>query len=101
MPLTLKAGLDTTPIITPIREFGRENHLSLSNLPQLPPVGGAPVERLMMSWWGSEIRIWRFASRQTDIDAMGEGDQFDVIHPKTLVARVLVQVNLIHPEARG
>jgi hypothetical protein len=97
MPLlTLKAGLDTTPIITPVREFGRENHLSLSNLPQLPPVGGAPTERLMMSWWGSEIRIWRFARHRPDIDAMGERDQVDVIHPKTLVARILVQVSPIH-----
>lgn len=96
--LTLEAGLDTTPIITPIRAFGRENHLSLSNLPNLPPVCGAPKERLMMSWWGSEIRIWRFARRQPELDAMADRDKSDMLHAKRLVARVLMQVNHICAE---
>lgn len=98
--LMLQAGLDTNPIITPIREFGVKHHLSLSNLPNLPPVCGAPKERLMMSWWGSEIRIWRFARRQLEMDAIADREKSDMLQAKRLVARMLMQVNQICPREK-
>ncbi len=54
----------------------------------------------MMSWWGSELRIWRFACRPPELDDKGEREGLDVIHAKRLVARVLMQVNLTMAEDR-
>lgn len=52
----------------------------------------------MMSWWGSEICIWRFARRQPELDVMAERNTPDMIHAKRLVARVLMQVSHIRME---
>ena len=49
-----------------------------------------------MSWWGSEIRIWRFARRQPEVDAMDDREKSDMLHGKKLVARLLMQVNQIY-----
>lgn len=86
-------GLDTTPIIVPIREFGREHHRTLSSLPQQPPLRSAPKKRLLMSWWDREVSIWRIqASKETQAaDFVLEG----LPRPpeKQLVAKVLLQVS--------
>lgn len=94
--LTLQAGLDTYPIVVPIQEVGGGYHRSLSNLPNLPPVCGAPKERLTMSWWGNEIRLWRFARRQPEIDGTADREKTDMLHAKRLVARMLMQVNQVY-----
>ncbi|KAH0551632.1 hypothetical protein GP486_007150, partial [Trichoglossum hirsutum] len=52
-------GIDTTPIIIPLREFGLEHHQTLPGVPQYPVLQSAPERRLLMSWWGQEVRIWR------------------------------------------
>ena len=57
MSLVVSGGLDTNPIITPLREFGKEYHRKLSYTPQVPPIASAG--RLLVSWWNNEILIWR------------------------------------------
>ncbi|KAL8778250.1 MAG: hypothetical protein Q9213_007502 [Squamulea squamosa] len=84
-------GLDTMPIIVPIREFGKEHHRTLPGLPQQPPICSAPKRRLLMSWWDREISIWRIA---TSLPKLGEHIDFEDLPQspsKKLVAKVLIQ----------
>lgn len=86
-------GLDTTPIIVPIREFGREHHRTLSSLPLHPPVRSVPKKGLLVGWWDREICIWRIVTlaRKQGSDGVLEG----LPHPprKKLVAKLLLQVS--------
>ncbi|KAL8773679.1 MAG: hypothetical protein Q9209_001445 [Squamulea sp. 1 TL-2023] len=85
-------GLDTTPIIVPIREFGKEHHRTLPGLPQQPPIRSAPKKRLLVSWWDREINIWRIAR---SLPKSGEHVDFEDLPQspsKRLVAKVLIQV---------
>ena len=52
-------GIDTQPIVVPLRQFGRELSRSLPALPPTPPLVSAPEARLLVSWWNTEVRIWR------------------------------------------
>ena len=87
-------GLDTTPIIVPIQEFGRENHRTLPNLPQEPNVRSASRKRLMVTWWDREVRIWTIPKRskkQMDEDSSPElhGPQ-----GRRFIAKIALQVSL-------
>ncbi|EFR04481.1 U3 small nucleolar RNA-associated protein 4 [Nannizzia gypsea CBS 118893] len=59
--IVVSGGLDTTPVILPLRELGREHHRKLPNLPQIPQVSSSGASRLLMSWWDREVNIWRVA----------------------------------------
>ncbi|KAK8252943.1 quinon protein alcohol dehydrogenase-like superfamily [Phyllosticta capitalensis] len=63
MSVMVSGGLDTHPIIVPIREFDTEHSRTLPALPQSPPVTSAPRARLLVSWWDREVRIWRVKKR--------------------------------------
>ncbi|KAL8733517.1 MAG: hypothetical protein Q9181_003565 [Wetmoreana brouardii] len=84
-------GLDTSPIIVPIREFGKEHHRTLSSLPQQPPMRSAPKKGLLVSWWDREVSIWKI-SKRTKI-AAGVDELEDLLHPPSnkLMAKVLLQ----------
>ncbi|EGD89606.1 hypothetical protein H112_03234 [Trichophyton rubrum D6] len=59
--IVVSGGLDTTPVVLPLRELGREHHRKLPNLPQIPQVSSSGASRLLMSWWDREVNIWRVA----------------------------------------
>ncbi len=87
-------GLDTTPIIVPIQEFGREHHRTLASLPQEPNVRGASKNRFLVSWWDREIRIWTISRRskgQVDDDS---SPQVDGPQGRKLAAKIALQVSL-------
>lgn len=86
-------GLDTTPIIVPIREFGKEHHRTLSSLPQQPNVRSVPSRGLLVSWWDREVSIWRISGSagKHDIESVLEG--LPQPPDKKLVAKVLLQVS--------
>ncbi|CAD6580785.1 MAG: U3 small nucleolar RNA-associated protein [Alectoria sarmentosa] len=48
LSILVSGGLDTTPIIVPIQDFGREHHRALANLPQEPNVRSATNKRLLL-----------------------------------------------------
>ena len=84
--ILVSGGLDTTPIIVPIREFGREHHRILSSLPQQPVVRSAPRKNLLVSWWDREVSIWAVSR------AMGiQSDETSQAPSRKLVAKVLLQ----------
>ena len=90
--LTVLAGLDTKPILTPIQQFGKEYHRTLSALPQQPPVCSAPSKRLMVSWWDRGISIWRI-SKSLHAHDMFEGDDESRGGRRTkLISKIELQV---------
>lgn len=72
-------GIDTRPVIVPLQNFTQENSRGLPSLPRNPPLVSAPDARLMVSWWGCELRIWRIKPQE-------EGEE----KPK-VVARLALQ----------
>ncbi|KAG6368105.1 hypothetical protein INS49_002305 [Diaporthe citri] len=59
MSVVVTAGPDATPVVSPLRQSGVENHRTLSHLPQSVPLQSAPQARVIVSWWGREIHIWK------------------------------------------
>lgn len=62
----MATGLDTVPIVVPLRQYGTEHHRKLSSLPQAPPIASSPSFRMLMSWWDREIKIWRLGRPSED-----------------------------------
>ncbi|SPQ18035.1 82964c3f-c1a2-4164-9af4-3ad1a8ea1f17 [Thermothielavioides terrestris] len=62
MSVVVSGGSDANPVVMPLRAAGREYHRTLPHLPQNPPLQSAPKARLVVSWWGNEIRIWQLLS---------------------------------------
>ena len=71
LSILLSGGLDTVPIVTPLREWQGEYHRSLSNLPRSPQICSAPAVRLLVSWWEREISIWHVNSSSETVDDPG------------------------------
>ena len=82
MSVVVSGGSDVAPRVTPLREFGKENQRSLPGLPSEPPVVSAPKARLVASWWGRTISVWRIA-RQSSVET-----SFQLEKPRTLVGRM-------------
>lgn len=82
MSVVVSGGADVAPMVTPMREFGKENIRSLPSLPQSPPVLSAPQARLLVSWWDTSIYIWKIA-RLPSMDLPE-----DAHRPRKLVAHI-------------
>lgn len=89
------SGLDATPIVVPIQEFGREHHRSLPSLPQQPNIRSAPKKRLVMSWWDRELSIWRIEKYRKE--QLGRATSPSVYKPpgRKLVAKIAIQVRAV------
>ncbi|KAF1939116.1 small nucleolar ribonucleo protein-like protein complex subunit [Clathrospora elynae] len=59
LSVVVSGGIDTQPVVVPLRQFGKELTRSLPALPPTPPLTSAPDARLLVSWWNTEVRIWR------------------------------------------
>ncbi|KAH0536987.1 hypothetical protein FGG08_006189 [Glutinoglossum americanum] len=81
-------GIDTTPIIIPLREFGLEHHQTLPGLPQHPPIQSAPEKRLIVSWWEREVRIWHVSRPAQNSPEENEATTSDPPAGRKLAAKI-------------
>ncbi|OHF01129.1 U3 small nucleolar RNA-associated protein [Colletotrichum orchidophilum] len=74
MSVVISGGPDASPVVLPFKELGRENHRTLSGLPQSPPLTSAPSARMVVGWWDREIHIWKL---QKSFDGLYGADGAD------------------------
>ncbi|EFW15824.1 U3 small nucleolar RNA-associated protein [Coccidioides posadasii str. Silveira] len=77
----VSGGLDTVPVVVPLRSIGKELHRKLPSLPQSPPLSSSPSSRLLMGWWDREVNIWRVSQPSKSLESQQH----------RLVAKVLFQ----------
>ncbi|KAL4936412.1 quinon protein alcohol dehydrogenase-like superfamily, partial [Aspergillus oleicola] len=85
LSVVVSGGPDASPVVLPLREFGKEHHRNLPSLPQIPPVVSSPSSRLVMSFWDREVNIWRVSRGPTSVHEVPEGQRH------RLVGKVLIQ----------
>ncbi|GFF48313.1 U3 small nucleolar RNA-associated protein 4 [Aspergillus udagawae] len=83
--IVVSGGPDASPVVLPLREFGKEHHRKLSSLPQIPQLASSPSSRLVMSFWDREVSIWRVSRGPTSPHDNLEGQKH------RLVGKVLIQ----------
>jgi U3 small nucleolar RNA-associated protein 4 len=87
--VTVSGGLDTRPVVIPLRELHTQYHRSLPHLPQKPQISSAPQSRLMLTWWDREISIWYLSRPRGEDDSTGDVVADDESHQ--LVAKLLLR----------
>ncbi|KAL4910896.1 hypothetical protein BDW74DRAFT_3403 [Aspergillus multicolor] len=85
LSVVVSGGPDASPVVLPLREFGKEHHRNLPSLPQVPPVVSAPSSRLVMSFWDREVNIWRVSRGPASVHDVPEGQRH------RLVGKVMIQ----------
>ncbi|KAG8163727.1 hypothetical protein KVR01_007024 [Diaporthe batatas] len=86
MSVVVTAGPDATPIVTPLRQAGVENHRALPHLPQSVPLQTASSTRLLVSWWDREIHFWKVLRSHT-----GPADSLKQKKDFPQIGRILIQ----------
>ncbi|KAH8693748.1 putative small nucleolar ribonucleoprotein complex subunit [Talaromyces proteolyticus] len=61
--IAVSGGPGATLVVLPLREFGKEHHRTLSNLPQISQLASSSSDRFIMSFWEREARIWQIGQR--------------------------------------
>ena len=87
--VVVSGGLDTMPVVMPLRELHTQYHRSLSHLPQKPQISSSPQSRLMLTWWEREINIW-YLSRPKGLDDH-QGDMTANDENHQLAAKLLLK----------
>jgi U3 small nucleolar RNA-associated protein 4 len=87
--VVVSGGLDTRPVVIPLRELHTQYHRSLSHLPQRPQISSSPQSRLMLTWWDREISIWYLSRPRGEDDNSGNVMADNESHQ--LVAKLLLR----------
>ena len=69
LSIVVSGGLDTRPVVMPLRGWQKEYHRSLSHLPRTPQVASAPRARLFISWWDRQVSIWHLSQHAQSPEA--------------------------------
>ncbi|KAJ5130354.1 uncharacterized protein N7515_006393 [Penicillium bovifimosum] len=83
--IAVSGGPDATPVVLPLREFGKEHHRKLSSLPQIPQLTSSPASRLVMSFWDREVSLWRVSRGPASLNENIDGQRH------RLVGKVLIK----------
>ncbi|KAL9638493.1 MAG: hypothetical protein Q9164_001525 [Protoblastenia rupestris] len=91
MSVLVSGGLDTNPIVTPVQEFGKEHHRTLSSLPQQPALSSASETRLVLGWWDRELSIWSISEPDDRLQKRERSRLSVGTDGRKLVAKVALQ----------
>ncbi|EXJ65076.1 hypothetical protein A1O7_01416 [Cladophialophora yegresii CBS 114405] len=61
LSVLVSGGMDTRPVVVPIRRSQTEYHRTLPHLPQRSQVSASAASRLCISWWDREIVVYYVA----------------------------------------
>ena len=59
MSVIVSGGVDTVPVVAPLKQWQHEHHRSLPHLPQRQQMSCSSKARLLLTWWEHEVCIWR------------------------------------------
>lgn len=90
MSVVVSGGPDATPVVTPLRHAGVENHRTLSHLPHAIPLQSAPRARLIISWWDREVHIWKLRRPMKDLLKSDDVEQ-SMESNRKLLGRILIK----------
>ena len=93
LSIMISGGLDTLPVVVPIREFGKEYQRALSNLPHEPHLRSSPKRRLLMSWWDREVNIWKIKGSHPSHTFRNDLEESPQDPSRRLIAKIVLQVN--------
>ncbi|KAK5992523.1 U3 small nucleolar RNA-associated protein 4 [Cladobotryum mycophilum] len=88
--VVVTGGPDSNLMVVPLKEMGRENHRTVSNLPQQPPISSASKARFIVSWWEREVHIWVLRKAANDI-LNSAGDDVDINQNRKLLKTIVVK----------
>lgn len=60
--VVVSGGIDTIPVVLPLRDWNQNYHRSLSHLPQRPQISVSSKQRLMLTWWARDVFVWHIPS---------------------------------------
>lgn len=89
LSVAVSGGLDTAPVVMPLRGWQKEYHRKLPHLPRSPQTSSARRARLFISWWDRLVSIW-YLSRHGQQSEVSEGS---ATYPENhiLLAQVVLQ----------
>lgn len=59
LSIAVSGGIDTVPVVLPLKNWNEEYHRSLSHLPQKPQMSVSSSARLLLTWWDRELFVWQ------------------------------------------
>jgi len=75
LSIAVSGGMDTVPIVLPLKNWNEEYHRSLSHLPQKPQMSVSAKARIMLTWWARDLFVWHLPPRYrepTDQDSISD-----------------------------
>ena len=100
MSVIVTGGSDDAPMVTPLREYGKENSRSLPNFSHEPPVISAPAARLVVSWWEKTISVWRIAAHAEEKEADSATKPWKLVSRIQLNSKGMIRSVTISPDGR-
>lgn len=89
--VVVSGGPDSNLVIVPLKEMGRENHRTVSGLPQQPPLISASKARFMVSWWDREIHLWVLQQSASDLAKLNGENDYDINQNRKLLKTIVVK----------
>lgn len=80
------------PVILPMRNLSTDNFRKLPGLPQVPVCATAPGQRLLLSHYEHEVKLWRISHLDEVFRADQYADLDDDSKGRELVSRIVLNV---------
>jgi U3 small nucleolar RNA-associated protein 4 len=65
----VSGGVDTIPVVAPLRQWQHEHHRALPHLPQKQQMSSTRERRFVLTWWEHEVCIWHLPHKDHATEA--------------------------------
>lgn len=77
-------------MVLSLKQAASEHHRTLPSLPQVMPIHGAPLARLLVSWWEREVHIWRLLKAPREL-LLSPVPEPNLERNRLLLAKVMIK----------